>query len=84
MSTQVVLVTGELTGIGRAAAVAFAKKGAKVVIAGRRDELGKALAKELGGFGSEAEFINADVRNEDDVPPWSTRPSRGLSDWTSR
>ena len=42
MSTQVVLITGGLTGIGRAAAVAFAKKGAKVVVAGRRDEAGKA------------------------------------------
>jgi NAD(P)-dependent dehydrogenase (short-subunit alcohol dehydrogenase family) len=67
MSAQVVLVTGGLTGIGRAAAVAFAKKGAKVVVAGRRDELGKALAEELSNFGSEAEFINADVRKEDDV-----------------
>src|SRR5882672_1173145 len=67
MSTQVVLITGGLTGIGRAAAVAFAKKGAKVVVAGRRDEAGKALVKELRSFGSEAEFINADVRKEDDV-----------------
>ena len=67
MSTQVVLITGGLTGIGRAAAVAFARKGAKVVVAGRRDEAGKALAKELRSFGSEAEFINADVRKEDDV-----------------
>jgi NAD(P)-dependent dehydrogenase (short-subunit alcohol dehydrogenase family) len=61
------LVTGGLTGIGRAAAVAFAKKGAKVVAAGRRDEAGMALAEELRSFGSEAEFINADVREEDDV-----------------
>jgi NAD(P)-dependent dehydrogenase (short-subunit alcohol dehydrogenase family) len=45
MSSQVVLITGGLTGIGRAAAVAFAKKGAKVVVAGRRDEAGKALVK---------------------------------------
>jgi NAD(P)-dependent dehydrogenase (short-subunit alcohol dehydrogenase family) len=67
MSTQVVLISGGLTGIGRAAAVAFAKKGAKVVVAGRRDEAGKALVKELRSFGSEAEFINADVRKEDDV-----------------
>jgi NAD(P)-dependent dehydrogenase (short-subunit alcohol dehydrogenase family) len=67
MSTQVVLITGGLTGIGRAAAVAFAKNGAKVVVAGRRDEAGKALAQELRSLGAEAEFINADVRKEDEV-----------------
>src|SRR5258708_25820260 len=67
VSNQVVLITGGLRGIGRAAAVAFAKKGAKVVVAGRRDEAGKALVKELRSLGSEAEFINADVRKEDDV-----------------
>jgi NAD(P)-dependent dehydrogenase (short-subunit alcohol dehydrogenase family) len=67
MNTPIVLITGGLTGIGRAAAIAFAKKGAKVVIAGRHDDAGNALAKELSSFGSEAEFINADVRKEDDV-----------------
>jgi len=67
MNTQVVLITGALTGIGRAAAVAFAKRGAKVVAAGRRDEAGKALVKELRALGAEAEFIKADVRKEDDV-----------------
>ena len=67
MSSQVVLITGALTGIGRATAIAFAKKGAKVVVAGRRDEAGQALAEELRSFGSEAEFINADVRKEEDV-----------------
>jgi NAD(P)-dependent dehydrogenase (short-subunit alcohol dehydrogenase family) len=67
MNHPVVLITGALTGIGRAAALAFAKKGAKVVVAGRRDEPGKALAKVLRAFGSEAVFINADVRKEDDV-----------------
>src|ERR1700730_6020818 len=67
MSNPVVLITGALTGIGRAAAVAFAKKGANVVVAGRRDEAGKALVKELRSLGAEAEFINADVRKEDDV-----------------
>jgi NAD(P)-dependent dehydrogenase (short-subunit alcohol dehydrogenase family) len=67
MDKPVILITGALTGIGRATAVAFAKKGAKVVVAGRRDEAGKALVKELRSFGSEAEFINADVRKEDDV-----------------
>jgi NAD(P)-dependent dehydrogenase (short-subunit alcohol dehydrogenase family) len=67
MSNPVVLITGALTGIGRAAAIAFARKGAKVVVSGRRDEAGQALVKELRALGSEAEFINADVRKEADV-----------------
>jgi NAD(P)-dependent dehydrogenase (short-subunit alcohol dehydrogenase family) len=67
MSIPVVWITGGLTGIGRAAAVAFAKEAAKVVVAGRRDEAGKALVNELRAFGSEAEFINADVRQDDDA-----------------
>lgn len=67
MDTPVVLITGGLTGIGRAAAFAFAKKGAKVVVSGRRDEAGRALATELRDLGAEAEFINADVRKEDEV-----------------
>ena len=67
MSKPVVLITGALTGIGRAAAFAFARKGANVVVSGRRDEAGQALVSELHALGSEAEFINADVRKEDDV-----------------
>ena len=67
MDKPVVLITGALTGIGRAAAVAFAQKGANVVVNGRRDEAGKELAEELRALGSEAEFINADVRDEDAV-----------------
>jgi NAD(P)-dependent dehydrogenase (short-subunit alcohol dehydrogenase family) len=67
MSTPVVLVTGALTGIGRACAVAFAQSGAKVVAAGRHDEAGKDLVDELRRLGSEAEYVNADVRKEDDV-----------------
>src|ERR1700687_5139475 len=67
MSNPVVLIPGALPGVGRAGAVAFAKKGAKVVVAGRREEAGNALVKELSNFGSEAEFINADVRKEGDV-----------------
>ncbi|HEX3430466.1 MAG TPA: glucose 1-dehydrogenase [Rhizomicrobium sp.] len=67
MNSPVVLITGGLTGIGRAAAVAFAKMGAQVVVAGRRDEAGEALVKELRALGSEAEFVNTDVRKEDEV-----------------
>jgi NAD(P)-dependent dehydrogenase (short-subunit alcohol dehydrogenase family) len=67
MTSPVVLVTGGLTGIGRAAAVAFAKKGAKIVVSGRRDEVGNEIAKELRSLGAEAVFINADVRKESDV-----------------
>jgi NAD(P)-dependent dehydrogenase (short-subunit alcohol dehydrogenase family) len=67
MDVPVVLITGALTGIGRATAIAFARKGAKVVVSGRRDEAGEALVDELRPFGSEAEFIKADVRSEEDV-----------------
>src|ERR1700730_4668310 len=67
MNNQVVLITGALSGIGRATAIAFAKKGATVVASGRRDEAGKALVEELRSFGSEAEFITADVRKEEEV-----------------
>jgi len=67
MSAQVVLITGALTGIGRATAVAFAKKGAKVVVSGRHDDKGRALVTVLQALGAEAEFVRADVRKEDDV-----------------
>jgi NAD(P)-dependent dehydrogenase (short-subunit alcohol dehydrogenase family) len=67
MSSPVVLITGALTGIGRATAVAFAKQGARIVIGGRRDMEGKALEAELRGLGAEASFIKADVRHDDEV-----------------
>jgi NAD(P)-dependent dehydrogenase (short-subunit alcohol dehydrogenase family) len=67
MSTPVVLITGALTGIGRAAAFAFAREGNPVVVSGRHEDVGQALAAELREFGGKAEFIRADVRREDDV-----------------
>ncbi len=67
MNTPVVLITGALTGIGRATALAFAKEGARIVIAGRRDEAGHNLVAELRRLDAEAEYVNADVRHEDDV-----------------
>ena len=67
MSPSVVLITGALTGIGRASAFAFARVGARIVVSGRREEQGQALAGELRSIGVEAEFVLADVRREDDV-----------------
>src|SRR5205809_8133668 len=67
MTTPVVLVTGALTGIGRATALALASEGARVVISGRRDGGGQKLAAELQKRGTEAEFLRSDVRHEDDV-----------------
>jgi NAD(P)-dependent dehydrogenase (short-subunit alcohol dehydrogenase family) len=67
MSTPVVLITGALTGIGRATALAFAHEGARMVVSGRRHEAGQALAAELRNLGAEAEFVRVDVRHDDEV-----------------
>jgi len=67
MSSPVVLITGALTGIGRATAVAFAKEGARVVVSGRREQEGKKLEKELRELGAEGEFVKTDVRHDDDI-----------------
>ena len=64
MDEPVILITGALTGIGRASASAFAKKGAKVVIAGRRAPEGEALAKKLGAA---CVFRQTDVTVEDQM-----------------
>lgn len=67
MTKAVVLITGALTGIGRATALAFAQQGANLVVSGRRDDEGQTLVAELQSAGAEAEFIRADVRHEADV-----------------
>jgi len=67
MSSPVVLITGALTGIGRATAVAFAREGARVVVSGRREQEGKKLEKELRELGAEVEFVKTDVRHDDDI-----------------
>ncbi len=67
MNTSVVLITGALTGIGRATAIAFAHEGARIVISGRRDEAGQELVDELRFLEAEAEYWRADVRHEDQV-----------------
>ena len=67
MQTPVVLITGALTGIGRATAVMFAQQGAHVIVSGRREKEGQALVAALRALGAEAEFVRTDVRVEEDV-----------------
>jgi NAD(P)-dependent dehydrogenase (short-subunit alcohol dehydrogenase family) len=67
MSSPVVLITGALTGIGRASARTFAQAGAHLVVSGRRDKEGQELVAELQGLGAESIFVHTDVRNENEV-----------------
>jgi NAD(P)-dependent dehydrogenase (short-subunit alcohol dehydrogenase family) len=67
MSNPVVLITGALTGIGRATAFAFANEGARMVVSGRSNDAGKALVTELRSLGGQVEFVRADVRHENEV-----------------
>ena len=67
MAESVALITGALTGIGRATAVVLAQQGTHVVVSGRREKEGQDLAAELQALGAKAEFIRADVRSEAEV-----------------
>src|SRR6202162_5014499 len=67
MNNPVVLIAAARTGSGGPTALAFAKDGASVVVSGRHQDAGQALAAELRKLGAEAEFVQADVRHEDDV-----------------
>jgi len=62
-----VLITGALSGMGRATALAFGREGARVFVSGRSDDNGRALVAELRSLGAEAEFAAADVRRDDDI-----------------
>src|ERR1700676_577285 len=63
----VVLITGALTGIGRAAAEIFVREGAHVVVSGRKDKEGQELVAELEALGAEAIFVRTHVRKDEDV-----------------
>jgi len=63
----VVLITGALTGIGRAAAEIFVREGAHVVVSGRKDKEGQELVAELEAIGADAIFVRTDVRKDEDV-----------------
>ena len=67
MNQPVVLITGALTGIGRATAFAFARAGARLVVSGRRAAEGASLEAELREAGAEALFVKADVRHDEEV-----------------
>lgn len=67
MNSPIVLITGALTGIGRATAFEFARAGARLVVSGRRAAEGAALEAELRELGAQATFIQADVRHDDEV-----------------
>lgn len=64
---KVALVTGGTSGIGKATAEAFAKAGAKVVLSGRREKEGLAVAEGITKAGGTARFVRADVAVEADV-----------------
>jgi len=67
VNKPVVIITGGLTGIGRAAAVIFAHEGAHVVVSGRRDKEGQELVAELQALGADAIFVHTDVRKDEEV-----------------
>src|SRR5262245_8880291 len=67
MAGKVVLVTGASSGIGRAASLAFARAGARVALAARRQELGEAVAAEIHELGGEALFVRTDVTQAEQV-----------------
>ena len=67
MNNRVALITGASSGIGRATAEAFAARGAKVVLAARREDEIAALAGEIEARGGKASFVKTDVSVAEDV-----------------
>ncbi len=70
---KVALVTGGTSGIGETTAIAFAREGAKVVIAGRRPAEGEAVVEQIRAMNGDALFVQADVSREEAVQNLITR-----------
>jgi NAD(P)-dependent dehydrogenase (short-subunit alcohol dehydrogenase family) len=66
-TNKIVLVTGGTSGIGKAAALAFAEAGAKVVLTGRREREGAEVAAAITKNGGTAAFVRANVATDADV-----------------
>ncbi len=64
---KVALVTGGSSGIGKASAIAFARKGASVVVASRRAEEGEETVRLVKEVGSDGFFVKTDVTQAADV-----------------
>ena len=75
---RVVLITGGNAGIGRAAAIEFAKRGARVVVSGRREREGQEVVAGIKASGGEAIFVRADVSKERDVQAALVGQSEGV------
>lgn len=66
LTSKVAVITGGASGIGRAAALLFARKGAAVAIADLNQSTGQAVVKEISDFGGRAIFETADVTRDEE------------------
>jgi NAD(P)-dependent dehydrogenase (short-subunit alcohol dehydrogenase family) len=70
---KVVIITGATSGIGQAAAVAFAREGAKVGFCGRRENLGSEVEQQIRQSGGDATYVKADVTQPKEVESFVDR-----------